>query len=91
LVINQKGIYTGRAGQFHWKEIEKAEIKDMVNLFFKKEKCIVFDLGMNMYEAPMLADWMVYSLPASEVAVCESDTKIPLEKLLKQVQERIQP
>jgi len=40
LVINQKGIYTGRAGQFHWKEIEKAEIKDMVNLFFKKEKSL---------------------------------------------------
>jgi len=83
LVLHNGKIYVCRSGFVAKKEIEKAYIAQTRGIFFKKQRCIFFDLNSGkLYEPLYFEDWSLYALPSTLIAVCENDIDMSLDDLL---------
>jgi len=82
LVLHNGRLYACRSGFVARKEMEKAYIAQKKGLF-SQQKCIFFDLETGgLYEPTVFADWSLYTLPSTIIALCQSDVDMPLEDVL---------
>jgi len=89
LIIDDKGIYTSRAGWYSWSEISKAELKEVQKIFFKKRTCIFLYLTDSRFDVPLYENWILYVQPTKIAAICQSDTDEPLDQVLAKIKKHL--